>query len=112
MKITKLHVSVRSLLIAIALVGLTLALIRPLRPMNRTTAIRIATQHALRVYPGIDLEEYAISAPTRSDWFEEWAVDFHHKSRDAGFLIDVAGGDVYNGSKVRVCIDHEWGRRP
>jgi len=80
--------------------------------MSRAAAIRIARQYALEVYPGIHLDEYAISAPTRSDWFEEWAVYFRHTSQNAGFLIDVAGGDLYNGNKVRVFVDNEWGNRP
>ncbi len=103
------RVSVRGLLVAIALVGITLALISPLRPMSRETAIPIARQHALAFYPGINLNEFTISAPPRPDWFEEWEVYFHHKSRNAGFLITVTGGDFYNGSKVRVFVDNEWG---
>ncbi len=112
MKTARRRISVRGLLVVIALVGVTLALIRPLRPMSRTTAIRIARQHAVEVYPGIDLDEYAISASTRSDWFEEWGVYFRHKSQNAGFFIDVAGGDLYNGSKMRVFVDNRWGNRP
>ncbi len=112
MKTARPRISVRGLLVVVALVGVALALMRPLRPMSRATAIRIARQHAAGIYPGINLDEYAISAPTRSDWFEEWKVYFRHESRDQGFLIDVAGGDLYNGSKVRVFVDNEWGSRP
>jgi hypothetical protein len=80
--------------------------------MSRATAIRIATQHALQGHPGIDLDAYTISAPARPDWFSEWNVYFHHKSQDASFLISVEGGDVYNGSRVRVMINNEWRKRP
>ena len=76
--------------------------------MRRETAIELATRHALKVYPDISLDEYVISAPTRPDWFTEWAVYFHHNSRNAGFLILVAGGDIYNGKAVRVSVNHRW----
>jgi hypothetical protein len=113
MKTMRLLASVQGMLVAIAVIGVVLAFIRFAAPVSRETAIRIARQHALETYPGIKLDEYAISAPTRSDWFEEWGVYFHHKSRNAGFLILIAGGDLYNdGGALRVNIDNEWGSLP
>jgi hypothetical protein len=112
MKTARPRISVRSLLVGIAVVGGTLGLLRPLGPMGRETAIRIASRHALEVYPGINLDEYSISAPSRSDWFEEWAVYFHSKSSESGFLIEVSGGDVYLGPEVTVFVDNAWGSQP
>jgi hypothetical protein len=112
MKTARPRISVRSLLVCIAVVGVTLGLLRPLRPMGRETAIRIATRHVLEVYPGINLDEYSISAPSRPDWFEEWEVYFHSKSSDSGILIEVSGGDVYLGPNVNVFVDNTWGSQP
>jgi len=89
-----------------------LALIRHSFPMSSATAIRIARQHALETCPGIELEAYSISAPSRSDWFEEWGVQFRHESGKSGFVILVTGGDIYNGSKVRVFLDRAWENKP
>lgn len=111
MEAAKPRVSVRGLLVAIALLGVTLACLRHFQPMGREAAIRVARRHALEVYPGIHLDDYAISAPPRCDWWDEWSVSFRHQSRDAGFLIDVAGGDAYNGVNLRVSVDNEWGMR-
>jgi len=108
---TPVRLSVRGLLVSVAFVGIALALMRFLRPMDSETAIRIASQHAKKVYVGIDLEQYSVSAPRRSDWFEEWLITFSHKSGAAGFSITVAGGDLYNGSDHRVRVDNEWGPR-
>jgi hypothetical protein len=109
MKTVTPRISVRGLLVTIALAAVTFAIVLHLRPVSKAAAIRIARQHALEAYPGINLDEYAISAPTRYDWCEEWYVDFQHKSRAAGFSIEVTGGDIYTGGKARVFIEDEWG---
>lgn len=99
------------MLAAIAVIGVVLALIIAVRPMGKETAIRIASQHALLVYPRIKLDEYWISAPPRADWLTEWTVEFNHKSDGSGFVILVTGGDLYNGSKMKVDLDRSWGPR-
>jgi hypothetical protein len=114
MKTAKLRISIslRGLLATIALAAVAFALVLHLRPVSKATAIRIARRHALETYPGINLDEYAISAPPRYDWGEEWYIEFRHKSRNAGFDIEVAGGEIYTGGNVRAYIDEEWGDRP
>ena len=111
-KAARLRSSVVWVLAAIALFGATIAIMRLLQPMYREPAIRIARRHALEIYPRINLDQYTIFAPPRSDWFEEWGVYFRHKSQDTGFLILVRGGDVYNGNRVDVVVDHGWGNPP
>lgn len=108
MKLARLLVPALRLLLAIAIVGGTFTSTWLVRPMSREAAIRIAREHASKRYPGIDLDGYAISA-RRYDWFTEWGIYFRHKTRDAGFIIDVDGGDVYEGLKLRVFLDDEWG---
>jgi hypothetical protein len=112
MKASPPRISVKWLLLAVALAGVAFAVVRLAEPMDRGSAIRVARRHALAAYPNIDLDDYAISAPDRVDWFTEWKVYFRHKAKDAGFLIDVDGGDLYNGYRVRVFVDNEWGSRP
>jgi hypothetical protein len=112
MKTSPFSVSMRKWLLLVALIGTELAVINPLRPMSRGRAIQIASDHASEVYRGIDPGQYSISAPSRPDWFEEWEVQFDHKSSTFGFLIGVEGGDIYNGRKVSVYVDNEWGKRP
>jgi hypothetical protein len=103
---------VRTLLISIVVAGLVLAFLRHFSPVGSSTAIEIAVKHAHEVYPGIDLDGYSINVPSRADWCEEWAVNFHHRSTDSGFLVVVTGGDFWNGPKVRVYVDNEWGAHP
>jgi hypothetical protein len=94
------------------LISITLRILWLLKPMEKAVAIGIAKQHALKVYPGMNFAEYSIQAPTRSDWFEEWRVNFIHKSRDAGMLTIVRGGDCYQGRKVEISVIDIWGELP
>jgi hypothetical protein len=109
MKRHSLRISGRGMMLIIAVVAVVLAVVNLLRPMNRETAIQLARQHAKKTYRGINLDGYAISAPARADWFEEWNIRFDRKSGRSGFIIDVDGGDVYAGFRLNVFVDNEWG---
>jgi hypothetical protein len=98
-------------MLSIAVACLALGVIAALQPMSRETAIDIAKRHALAAYPGIQLVDFRISVPSRADLFTEWSVEFDHKSSGFGFIINVHGGDIYNGWNLRTHVDNEWGRQ-
>ena len=108
MRILKLRISVRSLLVGIMLIALSLTLAMYLRPLDRGRAIRFATQHLVRNHPEINLQAYTITAPTPPDWFEEWEITFTNDRDGSGFLVSVTGKDLYTGPELCVYIDNAW----
>ena len=111
MKPPRIRFTVRRLLVCIAVLGVAFAILRAVRPISKERAIQIAAQHVLRTYPRINFDTYTISA-SRADWLDEWTVTFTSKNGNFGCLVLVAGGDVYNGSKVSVVEDNSWGNPP
>ena len=82
-------------------------LMASIKPLSSSRAISLAKELA-RAEVGNNIDEYSISVLERTDWFEEWQIQFSHKTSLHGMLITVIGGDIYNGHKVKVIIDNKW----
>ena len=106
------RLSIRDLLIEIAVIAVFLSAVVNLCPIGQKQAFNLAVQHIKKFHQEFDFErDFTVSAHPPSDLGDEWAFTFDSRiDKESGFIVEVYGGDIYRGKQVRVRVDNAWGK--